>query len=68
MGAKSKSAPAADPLASASGRAWLEAELAAAEREERLGPGGTGWANNESKRAAIVERAEFLRGLCGLLG
>lgn len=55
------------PLASPAGRAWLAGELAAAEREERLGPGGRGWENNEAKRAGIVERAEFLRALNALV-
>jgi hypothetical protein len=76
MGAKKSKAEAAEqpseneagsPLASPAGRAWLAGELAAAEREERLGPGGRGWANNEPKRAGIVERAEFLRALNALV-
>lgn len=73
MGAKkskeaaSEQLEAGSPLASPAGRAWLAGELAAAEREERDGPSGRGWANNEMKRAAIVERAEFLRGLVALL-
>jgi hypothetical protein len=74
MGAKKSKAEAAEqpsdnssPLASPAGRSWLAGELAAAEREERLGPGGRGWENNEAKRAGIVERAEFLRALNGLV-
>lgn len=51
------------PLESAAGRAWLAAHLAEAEREEAHGPGGAGWAYNESHRAAITEHAEFLRAL-----
>ena len=50
-------------VASPAGRAWLAQELAAAEREEQRGPGGAGWQYNESKRAEITERAEFLRAL-----
>lgn len=60
-------APQADPLASEAGRAWLAQQLAAAEREEQLGPGGAGWTHNETKRPAIAERAAFLRALSALL-
>jgi len=60
-----KQKQAADPLASAQGRAWLAGELAKAEREEAHGPGGQGWPYNEARRPAIVERAEFLRALVG---
>lgn len=54
-------------LSSVDGRAWLAGELEKAEREEKLGPGGAGWTYNESHRAAIVERAEFLRALVALV-
>lgn len=75
MAAKPKNKPEApappaekpDPLASQAGRDWLAGELAAAEREEQLGPGGQGWAYNETRRPGIVERAEFLRALVALL-
>lgn len=56
-----------DPLASLAGREWLAGVLAAAEYEEANGPEGSGWLHNESLRAGIVERAEFLRELVGLL-
>ncbi len=56
-----------EPLASAAGRAWLEANLRAAEREEQLGPNGQGWTYNEGKRAEVIERAEFLRALIAAL-
>jgi hypothetical protein len=56
-----------EALASQAGREWLAGELARAEMEEAHGPGGTGWAYNEMQRAAIAERAEFLRALVGLL-
>lgn len=71
--AKPKTPPAetagatADPLASQAGRAWLADQLAAAEREERDGPGGAGWTYNEGKRPAIAGRAAFLRALVALL-
>lgn len=58
---------AADPLANPACRKWLAGELARAEHEEQRGPGGQGWAYNELRREAIVERAEFLRGLSALL-
>ena len=57
----------ADPLASPAGRIWLAGELAKAERAVREGPGGTGWKYNESLRAAVTERAAFLRALSALL-
>jgi hypothetical protein len=41
--------------------ALLERELASAHLDLREGPGGTGWAYNESKRAETVAWAEFLR-------
>jgi len=56
-----------NPLASLEGREWLARELAVAEDAEAYGPGGSGWMHNESLRAGIVERAEFLRALVGLL-
>lgn len=56
-----------NPLDSSAGRTWLDGELAKAEREEKQGPEGMGWAHNESRRPAIVERAEFLRALVSLL-
>lgn len=56
-----------NPLDSSAGRTWLEGELGKAEHEEKHGPNGMGWAHNESRRAAIVERAEFLRALVALL-
>lgn len=56
-----------NPLDSDSGRGWLAECLAKAEHEEKHGPNGMGWAHNESRRAAIVERAEFLRALVALL-
>ena len=61
-------APAkADPLASKAGKAEIAALFHAACDDVRLGPGGMGWRNNESKRAAVSERAEFLGALLTLL-
>jgi len=62
-----KPKPESEPLANSAGREWLAVELARAEREEQHGPGGQGWTYNEACRPAIVERAEFLRGLSALL-
>jgi len=55
--------PEASPEDCAAGLAWLRAELAKAEREEVHGPYGQGWTYNETMRAAVVERAKFLRWL-----
>lgn len=49
------------------GRAWLVAQLAAAEDAVARGPGGEGWRFNESKRAEVEAHAHFLRGLLALV-
>ena len=57
----------AEPLASAAGKAEIAALFHAACDEVRTGPGGMGWRDNEAKRAAITDRAEFLGALLTLL-
>jgi len=56
-----------NPLASAAGREFIAAQLVAAEREERHGPGGAGWLHNETKRPVIEERVAFFRALLAAL-
>lgn len=58
---------AADPLASATGRAWLGSELKEARWEAEFGPDGQGWAYNELKRPEITERLAFLEALTALI-
>jgi len=67
MAKRTPSGGTPQPLHSAAGRAWLAAELAAAERAVRTGPGGMGWQFNEALRPAIEERAAFLQALTALL-
>lgn len=66
----SQSAPAPKPpksaLASPANQAWLRDQLDKAEYDEQFGPNGEGWTHNESLRASIEERADFLRALVAI--
>lgn len=48
-------------------KALVAEQLKLAERDERSGPGGSGWTHNESKREEVEEWAAFLRYVSGNL-
>lgn len=58
---------AAPPFRAQSLRAWLDSQIAAAEKIVLRGPAGSGWQYNESKRPEAAAHAADLRGLRGLL-
>lgn len=51
------------PRVAARAKAMIAEQLTLADRDEKSGPGGSGWAHNESKREEVTEWAAFLRFL-----